>query len=364
MIDTNRYSILSILVRTARLSRQILQQWRMVLIYAAGLTIVSLLFGYLGYLCQNGSGIMCHSLGRSPYMSVGLLLWLLIMLYMFLAFMADFYTAAFGKKTFKISNIFGLSKAKAKAMAVLLGYGVAFVAPIMVIVKVLVMPANPDWRVEMLNFLLIFTLFMFQLFMIRTIAALSTFLAHKKQPSMWQVYEKTAGSGYVSIILFLCLLAFSLLTYMILAARMDIIGRWFDSVTWFALVNFADNALKLVYMALMVTFCRAQHELLQPAEDGDSEVANDDKVAPVIAEKPAKAKTTKASAKKAPAKKTATKTAKKETKATAKMAKKAAVKTTKKATVAKAKTASAKTAKSAAKEKKPAKKSSVRKKAK
>lgn len=330
MIDTNRYSILSILVRTARLSRQILQQWRMVLIYAAGLTIVSLLFGYLGYLCQNGSGILCHSLGRSPYMSVGLLLWLLIMLYMFLAFMADFYTAAFGKKTFKISNIFGLSKAKAKAMAVLLGYGAAFVVPVLVIVKVLVMPANPDWRVEMLNFLLIFTLFMFQLFMIRTIAALSTFLAHKKQPSMWQVYEKTAGSGYVSIILFLCLLAFSLLTYMILAARMDVIGRWFDSVTWFALVNFADNALKLVFMALMVTFCRAQHELLQPAVDEDLEAANDDQAAP--------------------------KTAKKETKATAK--------TTKKATVAKAKTASAKTAKSAAKEKKPAKKASVRKKAK
>ncbi len=342
MIDTNKYSILSILARTVRLSRQILQQWRVVLIYAATLTIVGLLFGYWGYMCQNGGGILCYSLGRSSYMSVGVLLWLLIMLYLFLAFMADFYTAAFGKKTFKISDIFGVSKAKAKAMAVLLGYGVAFVVPVLVAAKILAMPANPDWRVEMLNFLLIFALFMLQLFMMRTIAALSMFLEQKKHLNMRQIYEKTIGSGYVSIILFLCLLAFSLLTYMIIAVKMDSIGRWFDSVTWFAVVNFADNALKLVYMALMLAFCRAQHELLQPeslpAEDVDLEAANEDNAAP--------------------------KTAKKETKATAKTTKKAAVKTTKKATVAKAKTASAKTAKSAAKEKKPAKKSSVRKKAK
>ena len=308
MIDTSKYSILSILVRTARLSRQILRQWRVVLIYAIGLTISNLLFGYWGYLCQNGGGILCYSLGRSPYLSVGVLLWLLIMLYLFLAFMADFYQAAFGKKSFKINNIFCFSKAKAKAMAVLLGYGVAFVVPILVTVKILAMPANPDWRVEMLNFLLIFSLFMLQLFMMRTIAALSVFLEQKKHLSMRQIYEKTIGSGYASIILFLCLLAFSLLTYMIIAVKMDSIGRWFDSVVWFAAVNLADNVLKLVYMALLLVFCRAQHELLQPAEDVDLEAANEDNAAPVIAEKPAETKIKKSVAKKRTTQKSATKT--------------------------------------------------------
>ncbi|MBR1904715.1 MAG: hypothetical protein IJ824_06040 [Alphaproteobacteria bacterium] len=347
MIDTNKYSILSILARTVRLSRQILQQWRVVLIYAATLTIVGLLFGYWGYMCQNGGGILCYSLGRSSYMSVGVLLWLLIMLYLFLAFMADFYTAAFGKKTFKISDIFGVSKAKAKAMAVLLGYGVAFVVPVLVAAKILAMPANPDWRVEMLNFLLIFALFMLQLFMMRTIAALSMFLEQKKHLNMWQIYEKTIGSGYVSIILFLCLLAFSLLTYMIIAVKMDSIGRWFDSVTWFAVVNFADNALKLVYMALMLVFCRAQHELLQPeslpAEDVDLEAANEDHAAPVIAEKPAEIKIKKSVAKKRTTQKSATKTAGKQP-----------VEKAKKTEVAKAKTAENK--------KKPAKKTTALKK--
>ena len=327
MIDTNKYSILSILARTVRLSRQILQQWRVVLIYAATLTIVGLLFGYWGYMCQNGGGILCYSLGRSSYMSVGVLLWL--------------------KKTFKISDIFGVSKAKAKAMAVLLGYGVAFVVPVLVAAKILAMPANPDWRVEMLNFLLIFALFMLQLFMMRTIAALSMFLEQKKHLNMWQIYEKTIGSGYVSIILFLCLLAFSLLTYMIIAVKMDSIGRWFDSVTWFAVVNFADNALKLVYMALMLVFCRAQHELLQPeslpAEDVDLEAANEDNAAPVIAEKPAETKIKKSVAKKRTTQKSATKTAEKQL-----------VEKAKKTEVAKAKTAENK--------KKPAKKTTALKK--
>ena len=97
----------------------------------------------------------------------------------------------------------------------------------------------------------------------------------------------------------------------------------------------------------MLVFCRAQHELLQPeslpAEDVDLEAANEDNAAPVIAEKPEETEIKKSVAKKRTTQKSATKTAGKQS-----------VEKAKKTEVAKAKTAE--------NTKKPAKKSSARKK--
>lgn len=264
MINTNKYSILGIIVRTFKLSSKIFVHGSVLLAYAAVLALIGLLFGYWGYYCQNNSGWVCYSITGSPYTSVGLYLWLALILYFYLTYVYDFYETAFCAKPFKISQVLTFSKAKGKAALVVLAYILVFIVPVLVITKVLAQPAYPDWRVEMLNFTLIFSLFMLQLFMIRTIAALSIYLKNKKYPSLRQLYDLTSGAGYVSIILFLIILAFSLLTYMIIVAKLNGLGLGKTGFVGLGLVIFLGHALRLFYESVLIVFCRAQHELLQP----------------------------------------------------------------------------------------------------
>ncbi len=272
MINVNKYSILGILVRTFKLSCKIFTHSSVLLAYAAVLAVIGLLFGYWGYYCQNGSGMVCYSITGSPYTSVGLYLWLALFLYFYLTYVYDFYETAFCAKPFKISQVLTFSKAKGKAALVVFAYILVFIVPVLVITKVLAQPAYPDWRIEMLNFTLIFSLFMLQLFMIRTIAALSYYLKDKKYPSLRQLYDLTSGAGYVSIILFLIILAFSLLTYMIIAAKLNGLGWGKTSFIGLYCIIFLSHVLRLFYESVLIAFCRAQHELLQPDEALDDEV--------------------------------------------------------------------------------------------
>ena len=332
MIDTSKYSMIGIMAGTFRLSRQIFAKSQVLLAYALALTICGLLWGYWGYICQTGSSILCYSLTGSPYTSIGLFIGVLVFAYLYLTYVVDFYEAAFCKMPFKINQVWNVSKVKSKAALVVLAYIAVFIVPVAIFAKILMLPANSDWRVEMINFLLIFSLFMAQLFMLRTIASLSIYLQHKKFPSLMQLFRQTTGSGYVSIILFLILFAFSLLFYMVITAKLN--GFWQNSNSLLIMLvkMFIDNVLKLFFVAFLITFCRAQHELLLPedllAEDADTAEQEPEETEEEIAKAPIvtkakKSKTTKqTSAKKttrtSKAKQSTAKETKKKTRATKK----------------------------------------------
>ena len=343
MLNVNRYSILGILVKTFKLSNKIFEQGKILLCYAALLSMWTLLFGFWIYTCKTGGGAFCFISAGAPQAFIGMLIWFLPLLFIYFAFSIDFYDASFNNSPFKFAKLVKIGKQKAKSLLMLYGYALGFVIPVAVGGKFLMQDANPDWRVEMGHFVIIFSLFMVMLFLIRTAAAISIYMQKHQYPNLWHLFEKTAGLGYVSIILFLLLLALSLLVYMFLVENLRLIPERQTNFMVMIAAMYADNFLKLAIVAFMLLFCRAQHELLLPEDfatveaEGEA-VANDD--APAITQKE------KASTVKTPIQK--------KTVAEAAKSKKPAVKTVKKTAAAKAKTS--------AKEKKTAKKITARKK--
>lgn len=291
MLNVNRYSILGILVKTFKLSNKIFEQGKILLCYAALLSMWTLLFGFWIYTCKTGGGAFCFISAGAPQAVIGMLIWFVPLLFIYFAFSIDFYDASFNNSPFKLSTLVKIGKQKAKSLLMLYGYALGFVIPVAVGGKFLMQDANPDWRVEMGHFVIIFSLFMVMLFLIRTAAAISIYLQKHQYPNLWQLFEKTAGLGYVSIILFLLLLALSLLVYMFLVENLRLIPERQTNFMVMIAAMYADNFLKLAIVALMLLFCRAQHELLLPEDfttvDAEGEVTEPHET-PAIAEKPAK----------------------------------------------------------------------------
>ncbi len=287
MLNVNRYSILGIFVKTFKLSNKIFEQWKILLCYAALLSMWTLLFGFWIYKCKTGGGAFCFISAGAPQALIGMLIWFLPLLFIYFAFSIDFYDASFNNTLFKLSTLVKIGKQKAKSVLMFYGYALGFILPVAVGGKFLMQDANPDWRVEMGHFVIIFSLFMVMLFLIRTAAAISIYLQKHKYPNLWQLFEKTAGLGYVSIILFLLLLALSLLVYMFLVENLRLIPERQTNFMVMIAAMYADNFLKLAIVALMLLFCRAQHELLLPEDFAvskeDKAVANDDET-PAIKE--------------------------------------------------------------------------------
>ena len=323
MLNVNRYSILGILVKTFKLSNKIFEQWKILLCYAALISVWTLLFGFWIYKCKNGGGAYCFISAGASQAFIGMLIWFLPLLLIYFAFSIDFYDASFNNSPFKFAKLIKIGKQKAKSVLMFYGYAMGFVLPVAVGGKFLMQDANPDWRVEMGHFVIIFSLFMIMLFLIRTAAAISIYLQKHKYPNLWSLFEKTAGLGYVSIILFLLLMAFSLLIYMFLIEKLHLMPERQTNFIVMTAIMYADNFLKLFLVAFMLLFCRAQHELLLPedfvtVEEG--EVTEPQEML-AIAEKPAK------KAPRKPRQTTAKSTAKKATKSKAKSATKTATRT-------------------------------------
>ena len=176
MLNVNRYSILGILVKTFKLSNKIFEQGKILLCYAALLSMWTLLFGFWIYTCKTGGGAFCFISAGAPQAVIGMLIWFVPLLFIYFAFSIDFYDAAFNHTPFKLSTLVKIGKQKAKSLLMLYGYALGFILPVAVGGKFLMQDANPDWRVEMGHFVIIFSLFMVMLFLIRTAAAISIYM--------------------------------------------------------------------------------------------------------------------------------------------------------------------------------------------
>lgn len=255
--------MLSILMRLFKLGRYVFDCWRPTVVYAGLLTLLVLLARSIGKECMDADGGWCGVILQNWLFVPLFILYLALYTHLFLAFAADFYAAAFAGEKFTLGQLWRRNKEKWYQEMFLLGYLLGFLLSFAVVLKLLVQPANPDWRVEMVYFTVIFGLFMLMLFLMRIAAMVSRYLATGH--SDWrQIYQQTSGRAYVGIILFLLMLALILLCSLRLNVWANVLT---DSVPFLMpLFYFVKIYMQLTFVALMLTFFRAQDELLPKAE--------------------------------------------------------------------------------------------------
>jgi len=260
MKQLQQYSIIGVLLKTIKLGSKIFEAWKPLVIYAVPITLLSLLADtFINYCGMAQASEICTYLANPVAFFTLVALYVLIYLHLFLACAVDFYDEAFNNQPFKIQDLLYRSKSKWLSEIYICGCLIFLAVLFGISIKFLLQSANPDWKIELIYFCIIFTCVMFCLLLIRVAAAISIYL-NKGQSSISVVLQRTAGKAYVAVILFLVLFGFELLSAMRVGLWLDLIAKNFPILLF--VVEYFDIIIKLGFAALMLIFFRAQQELL------------------------------------------------------------------------------------------------------
>lgn len=260
MMNLQKYSMLGILIRLFKLGRNIFDCWRPTVAYAVLLTLVALIVRGIGTECIDADGGWCGIILQNWLFIPLFVVCMAFYTHLFLAFAVDFYDEAFMDCKFTFKQLWRRSREKWWQELFLLGYLVGFLFSFALALKLLLQPANPNWRIEMVYFSIIFGLFVFMLFLMRIAAAVSRYLSTGH--SDWrQIYTQTSGRAYAGIIFFLLILALILLCSLRLNIWFNVLSSAVPLLT--ALFCFIKIFMQLIFTALMLTFFRVQDELLK-----------------------------------------------------------------------------------------------------
>ena len=264
MLNVNKYSIIGVIFRMFHLGGKIFDCWRPIVVYAGLLMLLTCIFSFglrLYYTGDINDGLTQYTLSA---LLIGLV-YLVLYAHLFLAFIVDFYDEAFKDKKFEWRYLWQRGKLKWRAELFLLAYFTAYALPFALAAKLLIQPANPNWRIEFVYFTIIFAVFIFILLLIRLSAGVSRGLATYTYPKWGLVLKQTSGAAYVGTVLFLVILALELLSSIRLRVWLDILPAISSWLEWLAM--WLGNIINLGFTALIVVFLRAQDELLSYKEE-------------------------------------------------------------------------------------------------
>ena len=260
MAKLAKYSMIGLTGRFFRLSGRVFDCWRLVAVYAVPLTILSLMARFLTTACLGGVDAgFCRLLNQKIIFIPMFVMYIAAYAHLLLALAVDFYDIAFNSKPFGWNIIWHQRRDKWQKEGFLLAYIISYALLFLLAINLLLWPANPNWRIEMVYFVIIFGCFMLLLLLIRLMPSVSRYLA-QKHADFADIYSKTKDRSYVAIITFLVLLGFILLCHM----RLDI---WFAQLAlqlpWLtAIFCYAKIFLQLTFGLMIFVLCRAQDELL------------------------------------------------------------------------------------------------------
>jgi hypothetical protein len=259
MLNVNKYSIIGVIVRMFHLGGKVFDCWRPTVVYAALLMLLTCVFSLglqLYYSDDIKYGFVQYTL---PAIVVGVI-YSVLYAHLFLAFMVDFYDEAFNNQKFEWRQLWQRGRQKWRAELLLLAYFAAYAIPFALAAKLLIQPANPNWRIEFVYFTIIFAVFILILLLIRLSAGVSRGLATHTYPKWSLVLKQTSGSAYVGIVLFLIIFALELLSSVRLKSWLDVLPMISPWLEWLAI--WLSNVINLGFIAVALIFLRAQDELL------------------------------------------------------------------------------------------------------
>ena len=270
MDRSKKYTLLRVSGRFVKLLAEGFKQWRLYLVYAAILTVLSAIFCQWSYSC-NGSAkqFWCYTVSsEAKAFSLGLV-FVFINIFTYMSFAYDFYEKCFLNGVFKWQNIFLMSVKKLKGLGFLLLYIICFLGCMLISWIILKKPANPDWHVEFVFFLMLFVMVVIPFAAMRFSASVAYFLNEEKKIPWKKIYENTKERSYIGIIMFLFIL---LLSVALLLHCQVILLRLTLGTTIFTLAlgaEYCGYLIKLFCVTAFMAFFRAQYEMMEDQEDSE-----------------------------------------------------------------------------------------------
>lgn len=260
--SANKYTLLRTLSRFIGLIYKSLDAWKIMLIYGAVITFLYYIMSTTQFIC-NQTNVAC-------FLRFQIII-AIILLFVCFCYLYDFYQNVFKNTVFKYFSIVKFDKNKIKSIGFLLFYVLCFVLSASIAKYIVFKPANPNWKIEFIYFVVLFIFCMLPILAMRFSAIVAFYFNDLKLPSLNYLYEKTSGHSFIGIVGFL-------LTMLIMAVfNMQAYGyvthfttKYPTSVTVEVLATFFDILVKLFTLNVMFCFFEAQRQLMSESDLSDS----------------------------------------------------------------------------------------------
>lgn len=273
MLKLNKFSILNILAATFSSFWKFLGQWKVTGYYAFVLTVLTSVIGNWSYSCGSLDNFWwCHKITTNPYKSFAItLFYFAAFIGLIFAFMYDLYAVSYKSNCFSARNIFSFSRPKTKfsLSGILFFFGMIF--SFLISLWFINSPANPDWHIEALKFLFVFSTGVMFLISLKLTALIGGFLQENKYPKILALLKQTSGKGYIVLICF-CLVLFLM---MLLFVNFSFVIKYFTLKYPLFIVavcgEFIGNYIKLILAGIFAAFCCAQYKILDTVSNPKTE---------------------------------------------------------------------------------------------
>ena len=260
MKKSNKYGAIKVINRWLDLLPQIFKHWPLFVNYAAVFTLLSVLLNRWTYACHNNLvGYWCYWYAGSLTLSVAAtVLFYVIAFYLLASFSDDFYKSLQQNRSVSFKEIFVVSASKFKSVGIVLLFWGMLIASTGLFAYIINKAPNPDWRIEFMWFILVFSCFVTALLIMRCFGGMAYCYNEHRLPFS-EIYELTRDRAYVGI--------FSFLILIMMCSSLNLSAiRYFDKLVenhnylWAALVSdFGDSILKLFYLALFLMLSQAEY---------------------------------------------------------------------------------------------------------
>lgn len=311
MLKLNKFSILNILAATFSSFWNFLGQWKVTGYYAVVLTVLTSVIGNWSYSCGSLDNFWwCHEITKNPYKGFAVMLfYFAAFIGLIFAFMYDLYAVSYKNNYFSARNIFSFSRPKTKFVLSGIFFFFGMIFSFIISLWFINSPANPDWHIEALKFLFVFSTGVMFLISLKLSALIGGFLQESKYPKILALLKQTSGKGYIVLICF-CLVLFLM---MMLFVNFSFVIKYFTLKYPLFIVavcgEFIGNYIKLILAGIFAAFCCAQYKILDTVSNPKTEnQAAENNVAEIIKAKPAESNKKKRSVNKKTSQKTKRKT--------------------------------------------------------
>ena len=260
MYKLSQYSFLRVLGKWFDLLAETVKKWQIFLIYALCITFLSAVFSRWTYACQQGAAAAwCYVPSANVYLSVvWIAVFYLLMFYLIGSFVFDIHNCSFKNSVFKWQNVWKIGKHKAKNILVICAIIISFIISISLAIYIIRRPANPDFRIEFIFFLIAFMFLLVPMFMIRCSACFAYYM-NTGSFSAAKVYDETSGKSYISVVMFLLLMIIVLALNMRSISSLGNLMHNYNNLGTALFTDFIGNLLMLVSIAVFLMLFQAQY---------------------------------------------------------------------------------------------------------
>lgn len=300
MNKRRHYTFLSVFGSWGQLLVQMTKQWRIFMVYAMIITLMSAVFGRWSYACQFPDLTpWCVTPPGSLYALIAyFIIFYGLIIFLLGAFIIDLYAGMFKNSVFKLQNVLSSGRSKIKMTFTLIKILFSLFVSAFVAVSIIQKPANPNFEIEFCYFLVTFAFFLIPLFMIRCSACFAYYM-NTGSFFVRKVYDTTSGRSYISVMQLLLLIILCLIINIRVIGYFTGVMQTYNYLSVALAVDFADCLFKLTYFAAILMLFQAQYiqmekdeiqkaeELAAAAEDTDEDDVPEENVAPKITAKAA-----------------------------------------------------------------------------